>query len=76
MKPRTLGVSMAARSQGLSVRSAPPNPKPMARAAGGGFTATLEFDEAGITRASAGICGRREPMGGCARRGALAHREA
>src|SRR5665811_1695903 len=55
MKLRTLGVSMAARSHGLSERSPPPKLMPMARAgASGGFTTTVELDEVGITLASAG----------------------
>src|ERR1035441_7149371 len=57
MKLRTLGVSMAARSHGLSERSPPP--KPMAGASGG-FTTTVELGKVGVTLASAGIGGGGE----------------
>ena len=60
MNPLTLGVSMAARSHGLSVRSTPPWAP---AAASAGFTTTLVLAEVGITRASAGMRGRRAPIG-------------
>ena len=60
MKPLTLGVSMAARSHGLSDALAAARGH---AAASGGFTTTLVLAEAGITRASAGIRGRRAPIG-------------
>ena len=59
MKWLTLGVSMAARSHGLSERWPPLS---MAGASGG-LTTTLVLEAAGITVASAGMCGRLVPIG-------------
>ena len=74
MKPRTLGVSMAARSHGLSGARRRPIPSPW-RAASGGFTATLVLDEAGITRASAGMSRQaRAHRAGARGEWGLAHR--
>src|ERR1700681_4127922 len=59
MKELTFGVSMAARSHGLS-GFCPPIPMAIAGARGG-FTITVVLD--GIILVSVGMRGRREPIG-------------